>query len=101
MVQKMKMSFFVFLPEYRVIQLQKIIEKTNWTGFSKNVTDAILLNKLKDDAFHQVFSQNQNTEVLVNYRRENLTKDLVLEMILQQGIESLSELEYAILKNPE
>jgi hypothetical protein len=94
-------EFFVFLPEYRVLELQKIIEKTKWTGFSKNVTDAILINQFRNKAFEEVFQDDQNKTVLKKYRQLNLTKDMVLEMILASGIESLTELELSILKTPE
>lgn len=91
-------EFFVFLPEYKVNELENILKKTNWKGFSKNITSDILMNRFQNDAFQQAFIEPEDKVILTNFRRLNLTKDLVLELILEKGIDQLSEIELEILR---
>ena len=89
-------NMFVRLSEYKVNKLTEILYKHD---LIENVID------VTDEALYGILEKNHpgiercNPKLLDNFRIENLTIDNVLDKISKNGISSLDNVDYYILKN--
>ena len=90
---------FVFLPEYKVSKLVEHFKKYGVLATHRNVTEDILMARVKSEDFEKVFEEETYRNLLTNFLKSNLTPDMILDKISEQGISSITELDKAILEN--
>jgi hypothetical protein len=92
-------EFFIFIESHRVEECFYILNKFDADIFSEHITESLLTGKYYNRVFDYVFSQEENRSLLETFRRTNLTKDMVLELIFEKGIANMTELERSILNS--
>lgn len=91
--------FYLFLPEYRILEIIRLFGNLGIEMTFKDVTDDILNDNVNQIEFDQAFNNVRNRKLLNSFIHSNLTVDIVLDKIIKHGIESLNELDKLILKN--
>ena len=93
-------SLFLFIDKSKIDQIIKYSESNNILEFSKEISMDILMDRIESDDFHKTFfKRDEFTNMLNNFIRENLTIDIVLDKINENGIDSLKELDYQVLNS--
>lgn len=91
-------TIFTFLDSGKV---NKIIELSISLGILKtyrDISDDILKGNYIDDNFKKTFSKSVlHKNVMVSYIKQNLTTDIILDKINENGIDSLSLVDFKIL----
>jgi hypothetical protein len=93
---------FAFLTEQQTENFVKELKSVEMYISHQNITDAVLVgNANKNTTFEKVFSSlNIDTfviDLLNDFLKNYLTKDIVLDKILENGIDSLTKLDKDIL----
>jgi len=88
---------FSFLPEYKVNQLILLFKEYNVLDTHRNITDDVLMSREKSEDFNKMFKDESYKNLLNNFLKSNLTPDMILDKINEQGISSLTELDKEIL----
>lgn len=91
-------EFFVFMDRLLAKEFFSLICKIDCELKALNVTETILTGDFRNEIYDYVFSEESNKEILNAYREANLTKDMVLDLILEKGMDALSEVEINVLK---
>lgn len=89
---------FTFLPEYKVKNLQTLFSSYGVLSEFRDVTDDILLCHEKGEEFQAIFANKDYSELLTSFLRRNLTVNLILEKISEQGVSSITGLDREILE---
>ena len=90
--------FYLFLDE---LNMNRIVDffKTNYEDYTiKNLTTSVLKGEYIDEEFEKTFAEEKNRIKLREYLINNISKDEVLDKIIEKGINNLSEIELEILK---
>tara|TARA_R110000772_G_scaffold20466_3_gene56808 strand:+ start:2813 stop:3358 length:546 start_codon:yes stop_codon:yes gene_type:complete len=102
-------SLFLFMDIDIVSKIINFSKTMGFFKFMKEISEDILIRTFNDkyisvipydDNFKNTFfNTNEFTHILENFISDNLTKDLVLDKINNNGIESLSEKDFFILES--
>lgn len=87
----------MFIPKYKIISLKKLFSSINWFYVIENITSNCLFENKLPDFFSNGFTENRYTELYENYRKQNLSKDDILDIILKKGFDGLNKLEREII----
>jgi hypothetical protein len=97
--EKDRDQFYLFWPEYKIQELVALFKGTGAEMQYKDVTDEILNSSLKNKEFEEAFSVEKTYNLLKEFMLSNLTQDMILDKINEQGIESLNEFDKTILSS--
>lgn len=89
---------FTFLSEYDTQRVIKVLEKHGILISYKDITGNVLRAKMDQERSEQVFSVSEYKQMLNRFLMANLTVDIVLDKISEQGIESISDIDKKILE---
>lgn len=93
-------EFFVFLHQWLAKEFLGLICKVDPKLMVVNVTETLLMGDFNGVNYDHILKQELNKAIVNEYRKSNLTKDMVLDLILEKGVDTLSEIEISILKRP-
>jgi hypothetical protein len=91
-------EFFVFIDVLLTNEFFNMLSKIDCQFKVLNVTESILTGDFSNAIYDYVFSEEENRSILNEFRESKLTKDMVLDMILEKGMEVLSEVEINVLR---
>jgi hypothetical protein len=89
---------YTFLSDYKTDQLKTILSKNKILIDYSDITFMVLSGNNVNNEFTKSFSDVENKEVLAAYIKENLTVDMVLDKILDSGIDSINEIDLIVLE---
>ena len=89
---------FTFISDYKASRLVEHFKKFGVLDMYRNVTDDILLAREKSKDFEKIFEDKSYRNLLNNFLKANLTSDMILDKISEQGISSITELDKSILE---
>lgn len=90
---------YSFLPEYKTQKFMNILEKFGVLIESGDITEDVLMARKIGKEFTKTFEDQSFREILERFIEKNLTIDLILDKINEQGIESLNEIDKKILED--
>ena len=88
---------YSFLPSYKSERFKNLLEKFGILIDHKDITEDILMAREKGDEFIKTFKDENYRKVLERFLEKNLSVDMILDKINEQGIQSLSEIDKGIL----
>ena len=92
-------SFYLFVSENVAFEIRDFLLENQALKDFKEITTDVLMNRVNDDEFHETFNDDNGFIYVLNtFIIENLTINMVLEKILEKGIDSLNEIDYQILQ---
>lgn len=90
--------FYLFLDELKMNRMVDFF-RTNYQDCTiKNLTTSVLKGDYIDEEFEKTFADEKNRMKLREFLFNNVSKDEVLDKIVEKGINNLSEIELEILK---
>jgi|SRR5690625_485008 len=93
-------SFYLFVSEGVAFKIRDFLLENQALKDFKEITTDVLMNRVNDDEFHETFNDDNGFIYVLNtFIIENLTINMVLEKILEKGIDSLNEIDYQILQS--
>lgn len=93
-------SFYLFVSENVAFKIRDFLLENQALKDFKEITTDVLMNRVNDDEFHETFNDDNGFIYVLNtFIIENLTINMVLEKILEKGIDSLNEIDYQILQS--
>ena len=90
---------YSFLPEYKTQKFMNVLEKFGVLIESGDITEDVLMARKIGKEFTKTFEDQSFREILERFIEKNLTIDLILDKINEQGIESLNEIDKKILED--
>lgn len=90
---------YSFLPEYKTHKFMNILEKFGVLIESGDITEDVLMARKIGKEFTKTFEDQSFREILERFIEKNLTIDLILDKINEQGIGSLNEIDKKILED--
>ena len=90
---------YSFLPEYKAHKFMNVLEKFGVLIESGDITEDVLMARKIGKEFTKTFKDPNFREILERFIEKNLTIDLILDKINEQGIGSLNELDKKILED--
>lgn len=90
---------YSFLPEYKTQKFMNILEKFGVLIESGDITEDVLMARKIGKEFTKTFEDQSFREILERFIEKNLTIDLILDKINEQGIGSLNEIDKKILED--
>jgi hypothetical protein len=87
----------IFLSAYQINTVKHMFSAIEWNYVIEDITSNYLYEAKLPVCFSDGFSEERYTKYLENFRRENLTKDDILDLILKKGYIGINELEREIL----
>ena len=88
---------YSFLPLYKSENFARILEKFGILIEYKDISEDVLMAREKGSEFVDTFQDENYRKVLEKFMEKNLTVDMILDKINDQGMESLSEIDREIL----
>jgi hypothetical protein len=88
---------YSFLPPYKSERFKNLLEKFGILIDHKDITEDILMAREKGGEFIKTFKDENYRKVLERFLEKNLSVDMILDKINEQGIQSLSEIDKSIL----
>jgi hypothetical protein len=88
---------YTFLPNYKVNELKRVLDNYGLISEYIDLTDDIIKYDQETPEFKKTFSNDKNLEILKNFRKKNLTVDIVLDKINESGSSSLTDIDKEIL----
>lgn len=89
---------YSFLPFYKAEKFLSLLEKFNILIDYKDITEDVLMARERGNEFIETFKEDSYKKILRRFIENNLTIDMVLDKINEQGIESLTEIDRETLK---
>lgn len=90
---------YSFLPEYKAHKFMNVLEKFGVLIESGDITEDVLMARKIGKEFTKTFKDPNFREILERFIEKNLTIDLILDKINEQGIGSLNNLDKKILED--
>ena len=90
---------YSFLPEYKTQKFMNVLEKFGVLIESGDITEDVLMARKIGKEFTKTFEDQSFREILERFIEKNLTIDLILDKINEQGIGSLNEMDKKILED--
>ena len=90
---------YSFLPEYKTQKFMNVLEKFGVLIESGDITEDVLMARKIGKEFTKTFKDPNFREILERFIEKNLTIDLILDKINEQGIGSLNNLDKKILED--
>ena len=88
---------FTFFLDFKVRKLVSLFQFHSVLAEFQNVTEDILMSREKGEEFQAIFGNKDYSKLLNSFLRRNLTVDLVLDKISEQGPSSITDIDKEIL----
>jgi len=90
---------YLFLEEYKIQKFMNILDKFGVLLETGDITEDVLMARKMGKEFTETFEMESFRKILERFIEKNLTIDLVLDKINEQGIGSLNEIDKKILED--
>ena len=90
---------YLFLEEYKIQKFMNILDKFRVLLETGDITEDVLMARKMGKEFTETFEMESFRKILERFIEKNLTIDLVLDKINEQGIGSLNEIDKKILED--
>lgn len=90
---------YMFIEDTKISKLENLFESNEILLESRDVTDDTLMAVNQGSDFINTFKDPSYKKMLESFLRNYLTTDMILDKILERGIESLTDLDREILEN--
>lgn len=90
---------YSFLPEYKTQKFINILDNFGVLLESGDITEDVLMARKMGKEFTKTFQEPGFRKILERFIEKNLTIDLVLDKINEQGIGSLNEIDRKVLED--
>ena len=90
---------FLFVEQSKVDKLIELVTKYELIDFHKEVSDEILQGDITDVELLNLMMCDEFKDMFDSFILKNLNSDMVLDKIIEKGIESLTENDKKVLEN--
>lgn len=91
---------YTFLDQEKTSKFEQVIDSFDCLLESRDITEDILMNRdPKTTISKEIFEDPASKKLIDSFLRDHLTKDMILDKILEQGPESLTDLDKEILQS--
>lgn len=89
---------FAFVSEIKAMKMLEHFKNHNVLAEHRNVTEDILMSRDKSIDFEKVFEDESYKKLLNKFLKKNLTMNMILEKISEQGIATVTNLDREVME---